>query len=54
MEDKFRKFSLYVFMFGVIAALYILINSVLHTSIGSKIVNKPLPASKMMGPNADF
>ncbi|MEK7522517.1 MAG: hypothetical protein AAB569_02980 [Patescibacteria group bacterium] len=39
MEDKFRKFSLYVLIFGVIAALYVLINSFLHTSIGSKIVN---------------
>ncbi|MEK7633816.1 MAG: hypothetical protein AAB437_03155 [Patescibacteria group bacterium] len=54
MEDKFSKFSLYIFIFGVIAALYILINSLLHTSIGLKIINKPLPASKMMGPNADF
>jgi len=51
MEDKFRKFSLYVLIFGVIAALYILINSILHTSIGSKIVNPP-PASQFMGPNA--
>ncbi|MEK7597287.1 MAG: hypothetical protein AAB441_01425 [Patescibacteria group bacterium] len=51
MEDKFRKFSLYVFLFGVIVALYVLINSLLHTSIGSKIVNPP-PASQFMGPNA--
>jgi len=51
MEDKFRKFSLYVFMFGVIAALYVLINSLLHTSIGAKIVNPP-PASQFMGPDA--
>ncbi|MBI5122609.1 hypothetical protein HZA75_02000 [Candidatus Roizmanbacteria bacterium] len=51
MEDKFRKFSLYVLIFGVIVSLYILINSILHTSIGTKIINTP-PASQFMGPNA--
>jgi len=53
-ENKFSKFSFGVFIAGVVIALYVLINSLLHTSIGSKIINKPLPASKMMGPNADF
>jgi len=51
MEDRFSKFSLYVFITGVVIALYVLINSLLHTSIGSKIVNPP-PASQFLGPNA--
>lgn len=50
-EDKFSKFSLYVFITGVVIALYVLINSLLHTSVGTKIINT-LPASQFMGPNA--
>lgn len=54
MEDKFSKFSLYVFIFGVIIALYMIINSILHGNVGSFIQNKTLTPNQMIGPNAKY
>lgn len=50
-EEKFSKFSKIVLIAGVFFALYFLINTLVHTSIGSKIPAPP--ASRFMGPNAD-
>lgn len=50
-EDKFASFSKIVLFLGIFFALYFLINTILHTSLGSKL---PVPpASKFMGPNAE-
>lgn len=52
--NKFSRFSLGVLIFGVIIALFMFINTILHTSIGSTIQNKPLAPNQMFGPNAKY
>lgn len=53
-ENKFSKFTFGVLIFGVIIALYMLVNSILHTSLGSYIQNKTLPVDQMIGPKSKF
>lgn len=52
--NKFFRFSLGVLIFGIIIALFMLINTILHTSIGSTIQNKPLTPNQMIGPDAKY
>jgi len=51
MQDRFSRFSFYVLITGIIAALFMVINGILHTNVSSKIQNKP---ADMIGPNAKF
>ncbi len=53
-ENKFSKFSLWVFVIGVVIALFMLINTLLHTSVGSYIQNRTLPVGQMIGPKAKY
>jgi len=51
MQDKFARFSFLILFLGLTAALFTIISSVLHTSLSTKIQNKP---SEMVGPGTKF
>lgn len=53
-ENKFSKFSLGVLILGMVVALFILINTILHTSLGSYVQNKTLAPDQMIGPKAKY
>lgn len=51
MQDKFTRFSFFILLLGIIAVVFTVLSGILHTSLSTKIQNKP---SDMMGPNAKF
>lgn len=53
-ENRFSKFSLWIFIIGVVVAFFMLVNTILHTTLGSSIQNKTLKPDQMLGPDAKY